>query len=164
MSPQYTNELTPEILASIDNSPFTDEHLAGMSEEARIVIEEQRAFWQQHPVTAIYRLAVVGSQTRNGGTVRMASSGLEIQLSDGQTARVANTGDYVDYPDGTKAEIVTGTGQTLKAKEEGPSVALVGSLLSNGDEIISTPQEQAWIVQRLGVPLAADFLCATADH
>ncbi|PCR16490.1 hypothetical protein CQA65_29450, partial [Klebsiella pneumoniae] len=68
MEKQYTNELTAEILAGMDQSPFTPEQLAAMSDEARALIEEQEAFCHAHPVTTIYRLAVAGCLTRRGGT------------------------------------------------------------------------------------------------
>ena len=67
MNTQYTNELTPAILAGMDISPFTAEQLAAMTDEARELIEEQKAFCRAHPVTAIYRLAVAGCLTRRGG-------------------------------------------------------------------------------------------------
>lgn len=53
MEKQYTNELTAEILAGMDQSPFTPEQLAAMSDEARALIEEQEAFCHAHPVTTI---------------------------------------------------------------------------------------------------------------
>ncbi|MCY1300981.1 hypothetical protein D9M70_505700 [compost metagenome] len=69
---------------------------------------------------------------------------------------MALTGDVVDYPDGSQAEIITGAGQQGQSGER--SAALVGSRLSNGDEIIGTLQGCALIAQRDGVPMANDFL------
>ncbi|WP_251702118.1 hypothetical protein [Metapseudomonas boanensis] len=69
---------------------------------------------------------------------------------------MAQTGDVVDYPDGNQAKIITGAGQEGRSGES--SVALVGSRLSNGDEIIDTLQGCALIAQRDGVPMADDFL------
>ncbi|KGB03256.1 hypothetical protein DR73_2881 [Enterobacteriaceae bacterium ATCC 29904] len=66
---QYINELTPEMLATFDESPFTVEQLAGMNDEARSLIEKQNAYNLAHPVTAAYLIATEGSLTRNGGKV-----------------------------------------------------------------------------------------------
>lgn len=57
MSQQYSNELTPDVLACQDVSPFSPAQLAEMSEEARALIEEQKAFCRAHPVSAIFRIA-----------------------------------------------------------------------------------------------------------
>lgn len=65
----YTNEFTAELKAEIDRSPFSDEQLAAMPEDARAIIAEQEAFHRQHPVTANWRIATAGSQTRMGGMV-----------------------------------------------------------------------------------------------
>ncbi|WP_095996123.1 PAAR domain-containing protein [Serratia oryzae] len=51
---------------------------------------------------------------------------------------VARVGDEVIYPDGSTARIISGAG--FAHMIEGLPVALVGSELDNGDEIISTPQ------------------------
>jgi hypothetical protein len=58
------------------------------------------------------------------------------------------------YADGSTARIVTGAG------EGNSHVALVGSVLSNGDEIINTPQGALLLIAREGVPMADDFLPA----
>ncbi len=39
--------------------------------------------------------------------------------------------------------------------------ALVGSMLDNGDKIISTPQGSCYLVARKDVPMAVDFLAVT---
>ncbi|HDR2789607.1 TPA: hypothetical protein QCJ61_003708 [Enterobacter asburiae] len=44
---------------------------------------------------------------------------------------------------------------------KGAGVALVGSLLDNGDEIISTPQGHTYLVTREGIVSGADFLTIT---
>ncbi|WP_405424492.1 hypothetical protein [Pantoea stewartii] len=41
-------------------------------------------------------------------------------------------------------------------------MALVGSQLDNGDEIISTPQGHSWLVRREGVPMCQSFLAEEA--
>ena len=67
MSQQYTNELTPQILSTMDTSPFTPEQLAEMRDEALALINAQDDYARQHPVVAIWRHATKGSLTRNGG-------------------------------------------------------------------------------------------------
>ncbi|MNE10573.1 hypothetical protein D3C80_1032900 [compost metagenome] len=77
---------------------------------------------------------------------------MEITLHNGQQVRVAQQGDHAVYADGSTAQIVTGAGQ------ENNHFALVGSQLSNGDEIIDTPQDRVYFVARDGVAMAEDFL------
>lgn len=162
MDTQYTNDLTPEILASMDISPFTAEELADMTDEARDLIEEQKAFCRAHPVTAIYRLAVAGCLTRRGGVGDEFSTapddGCKIRLNNGDWASILTVGCTVTYPDGSTAKIISGAGEMYTIEDRG--VALVGSLLDNGDEIISTPQSSSEMVGRDGVPVADDFLVA----
>lgn len=69
MEQQYTNELTPELAASLARPPFSAEKKAGMSEGARQTVEEQEAFLLEHPVVAIYRIALVGSRLSNGDVI-----------------------------------------------------------------------------------------------
>jgi uncharacterized Zn-binding protein involved in type VI secretion len=90
--------------------------------------------------------------------VRAAWNGSEIALEDGHKVNVALEGDEVVYPDGTTARIVTGSGS--KFQKGGKSIALVGSRLSNGDVIISTPQAGCTLNELKGLPMDADFLPA----
>lgn len=156
MDSQYNNELTPELLATMDQSPFTAEQLAGMNDETRALIAEQQEYCRQHPVNAIYRIAVDGSLTRDGGTVSAAYNGNEIELSDGSKVNVALVGDDVVYPNGGTAKIVTGAGRMSEVNGRG--VALVSSRLDNGDEIISTLCNGPMIVGRKGEAMPEDFL------
>lgn len=160
MDTQYTNELTPAILAGMDISPFTAEQLAAMTDEARELIEEQKAFCRAHPVTAIYRLAVAGSLTERGGVADEFNAdpeqGYKNKLSNGQWASVLTEGCTVTYPDGSTARIISSAGSQHTYEDRG--IALVGSLLDNGDVIISTPQSSGMLVGREGVPMADDFL------
>lgn len=156
MDRQYNNELTPEVLATMDQSPFTAEQLAGMNDETRALIFDQQEYCRQHPVNAIYRIAVDGSLTREGGTVRAAYNGNEIELSDGRKVNVALVGDEVVYPDGRTAKIVTGAGKMSEV--DGRGVALVNSHLDNGDEIVSTLCNGPMIVGREGEKMPEDFL------
>ncbi|MCK8688050.1 hypothetical protein M1M10_32120, partial [Pseudomonas umsongensis] len=78
------------------------------------------------------------------------------KLESGLSVRVALKGDYVRYADGSTAQIITGAGQANN------DVALVGSVLSNGDEIINTPQGGYVFIAREGVSMVEDFLPAIA--
>ncbi len=148
----YTNEVSPEFLRTLDKSPFTEQQLAGFNEQTLAVVHENRAYANAHPPIAIYRVATDGSQTRDGGVVQHATSPMELKLDDGQQVRAAQKGDYVVYADGSKAQIVTASGV------EHFNLALVGSHLSNGDEIINTPQVGFLFIDREGVQRAEDFL------
>lgn len=158
MEQQYANELTPELAASLARPPFSAEKKAGMSEGARQTVEEQEEFLREHPVVAIYRIAVDGALTQRGGMVRAAWNGAEIELDGGLKVNIALVGDEVVYPDGTTARIITGSG--AKFQKGGKSIALVGSRLSNGDVIISTPQAGCTLNELKGLPMDADFLPA----
>lgn len=148
----YTNEVTPDLLNQLERSPFTTQQLSSVSERALQIIREQQAYCNAHPPIAIYRVAAEGSQTRNGGIIKKTASQLEFKLADGSQVRAAHKGDYVEYADGTQAYIVTGAG------EDNGDLALVGSYLSNGDQIINTPQDFSVFLERHGIPLAKDFL------
>lgn len=150
---QYTNDLTSEMLAAFDQSPFTAEQLAGMNDEARSLIAKQNTYNLTHPVTAAYLIATEGSLTRDGGTVFSEYSGQQIKTECGKRLNVSRVGDEVRYPNGTTAKISTGVGKT-----SGDSAALVGSSLDNGDEIISSPQGRIRRVVRAGESLPEKFL------
>lgn len=158
MSQQYTNELTPELAASLARPPFSAEKKAAMSERARQLVEEQEVFMREHPVVAIYRIAVDVVLTRRGGGGRAVWNGAEIELDGGQKVNIALVGDEVVYPDGTTARIVTGSGSKFRKGEQ--SIALVGSRLRNGDVIISTPQAGFMLNELKGLPMDDDFLPA----
>jgi len=150
---QYINELTAEMLASFDQSPFTAEQLAKMDEGSQALIAERNAYNLAHPVTAAYLIATEGSLTRDGGTVFSEYNGQQIEIEDGTRLNVSLVGDEVRYPDGTTAKISTGIGNT-----SGDSAALVGSLLDKGDEIISRPQGSVRRAVRAGESLPENFL------
>lgn len=162
MTLQFTNELTPALLAAMDQSPFTAEELAEMSSEARALVAEQAAFCRQHPVNAIYRLAVASCMTERGGVADEFNAdpdqGYKHLLSNGQWASVLTEGCTVSYPNGSTARIISSAGSRHTYEERG--IALVGSELDNGDVIISTPQSAGMLVGRKGVPMPEDFLTA----
>lgn len=152
----YTNEFTPEIRSSLDISPFSAETLSTLSDESLAIIREQEAYIHVHPPVGIFRFAAEGSQTRDGGTVKIASSGVVINLKSGASVQLAQVGDRVVYPDGTAALIATGAGKEHRFGQV--QAALVGSRLDNGDEIINTPQDSLLIIQRSGEAMPVDFL------
>lgn len=151
-SVRYTNEITPEFLRTLDKSPFTQQQLDTFDKQSLEAVSQRQAFTAAHPPSAIYRVAAEGSQTRQGGVVKHATGSIQFKLASGQQVRAALIGDHVHYPDGTEAKIVTGAGKGNN------NVALVGSYLSNGDEIINTPQGAVLIIRREGVDKAEDFL------
>ncbi|MHC8314724.1 hypothetical protein [Pseudomonas sp. LB3P31] len=118
---------------------------------------QRQARTEIHPAIAIFLFATEGSQTRNGGVVHEGTATSNYHLEDGQTVQGARTGDYVIYPDGSQAQIITGGGRAFGGD------ALVGSLLSNGDEIINSPQGACVCVQFKGLPMPEDFLPSVAS-
>lgn len=151
---QYDNTLTPDVYASLYRPDFTDQRKTERDPEVLRIMAEQEAFYKNHPIDAIYRLAVVGSITRRGGVIAHTSSN---QCWSSQPHHhVALVGDSVVYPDGTQATITTGAGGHWQV--EGKPVALVGSCLDNGDEITGTPQLDLMITRHQGIPMRPDFL------
>lgn len=150
----YTNEVSAEYLLHLDDLYLEQQQLDGYSEEVVAWINRQKAFVEAHPPIAIHRVATEGSQTRGGGTIQQVSSSLTFTLDNGWKVRAAQKGDEVVYADGSTARIITGAGKNNS------NIALVGSRLSNGDEIINTLQRRFMIIVREGVPMAEDFLPA----
>ena len=150
----YTNEISREHLRHLDDLYRVQQQWDGCDEKVLSFIRRQKAYVEAHPPIAIYRVATEGSQTRHGGTVQQATSPLEFTLDNGWKIRAAQKGDLVVYADGSTARILTTAG------EANSNVALVGSRLSNGDEIVNTLQRRFMIIVREGVPMAADFLPA----
>ena len=148
----YTNEVSAEFLIELDMPAFSEQQLSGFSEQALKIINERDAQNKAHPAIAIYRVAAEGSQTRNGGVIKKTTSQMAFKLADGSQVRAAHKGDCAVYADGTTARIVTCAG------EANSHIALVGSTLSNGDEIINTPQGSVLLIAREGVQKADDFL------
>lgn len=148
----YTNEISHEALRHLDDLYLEPRLLEGYGEDVAAFVSRQKAFVEAHPPIAIYRVATEGSQTRNGGTIQQVSSSLTFTLDNGWKVRAAQKGDEVVYADGSTARIITGAGKNNS------DIALVGSRLSNGDEIINTLQRRFMIIVREGVPMAEDFL------
>ncbi|MCG9515824.1 PAAR domain-containing protein [Acinetobacter pittii] len=95
------------------------------------ISKAEKLYWNNKPHT-IYYVAVHGAKSQNGGLVNASSNNGKIKgLS------IARVGDEVIYADGTTSKIISGAGTACVV--EGLSVALVGSRLENGDEIIDSP-------------------------
>ncbi|WP_047473109.1 PAAR domain-containing protein [Acinetobacter sp. ZOR0008] len=91
----------------------------------------EKLYWDNKP-HIIYYVAVHGAKTQNDGLVNVSSTNTKIKgLS------IARVGDEVIYADGTTSKIISGAGTACIV--DGSPVALVGSRLENGDEIIESP-------------------------
>ncbi|WP_415871792.1 PAAR domain-containing protein [Acinetobacter pittii] len=91
----------------------------------------EKLYWNNKP-HIIYYVAVHGAKTQNDGLVNVSSTNTKIKgLS------IARVGDEVIYADGTTSKIISGAGTACIV--DGSPVALVGSRLDNGDEIIESP-------------------------
>jgi len=77
-----------------------------------------------------YRFAVKGATTRLGGVLREAPSDFAVSATHHNAARA---GDYIEYGNGRRTQIVTGVG--LPETPNFRALAIVGSLLENGDVI-----------------------------
>lgn len=104
------------------------------------------------PLTLFTESPPKAVKTRDGGVIHQATAPIAFTLDSGRKVYAAQKGDYVVYDDGRKAQIVTGAGQGNS------HLALVGSRLCNGDEIINTLQGGFLLFAREGVPMAQDFL------
>ena len=148
---QYTNELTDEIIKSCAQPPFTPEEIATFDESTQQEVLNLITRLATCPVKLIFRIATVGSLSRNGGIIQKVSGN-----STAGSLRVALVGDKVVYADGSKATTISDAGKARDMQEA--SAALVGNMLDNGDEIISTPQSSNKFVFREGDTLPNGFL------
>jgi hypothetical protein len=153
-SPLYTNEVSSEYLRELDRPHHLPDKVATFHPDTQAQVRANEAHVKAHPAIGIFRVATQGSQTRDGAVIMEGSLPLEFTLPDKRKVRSAKVGDYAIYPDGTKAQIVTGAG------EANSQMALVGSRLSNGDEIINTPENRFVLIAREGLAMDDDFLPA----
>lgn len=142
---KYTNEITTSVIALFKN-PYSVEQLANADDEQRQIFESHVEEMKDRSLVEIWRFATAGSLTLNGGKIEHASANDSLTLKDGSEVSRAMVGDDVVYPDGTRAKIISGSG-SVATNGDGVSFALVGSLLENGDVIISTPQDFALLCQ-----------------
>ena len=98
-------------------------------------------------VVARYPIATIGSRTRRGGEVVLASHG-----EPADDFRIACVGDRVRYPDGSESVIVSGAGHASTYANR--PIALVGSHIANGDRIVARAQSIGEIVVMEGEPIA----------
>ena len=148
---QYIDELTEEIIKSCAQPPFAPAEIATFDESTQLEVLNLTMRLATCPVKLIFRIATVGSLSRNGGIIQKVSGN-----STAGSLRVALVGDKVVYADGSKATTISDAG---KARDmQGASAALVGNMLDNGDEIISTPQSSNKFVFREGDTLSNGFL------
>jgi uncharacterized Zn-binding protein involved in type VI secretion len=148
---QYTNEITPEIRESFSQPPYGEDFFALCDNQTRDALEKINQRATTYALTHMFRFAVVGSLTRNGGVIQHASGN-----STAGGYQMARVGDKVVYADGSEATIISGAGNARIM--QGASAALVGSMLDNGDEIISTPQSRTKLVFREGDVLPEGLL------
>lgn len=110
----------------------------------------EKLYWNNKPYV-IYYVAVHGAKTQNDGLVNASCTNTKIKgLS------IARVGDNVIYADGTTSKIISGAGTTCIV--DGAPVALVGSRLENGDEIIESPNTTIAIRIYKDQPLPQNFL------
>jgi uncharacterized Zn-binding protein involved in type VI secretion len=146
--PQFTNDLTPELLASFITPIFSEAEVAELDSQTRQQLLDRNS----SPVTQIFRTATVGSRTRQGGEI-LAVCSQSVTVGGYFMAQV---GDKVVYPDGSEAMIISGAG--VANMIDGVPVAIVGSELDNGDEIVSTPQGSRLFCLREGDERPEGFL------
>lgn len=127
------------------------EQLEKLSEnDIQQISNAEQLYWNNKPHT-IYHVAVHGSKSKNGGLVNASSN-----ISKIGGLSIARIGDEVIYADGTTSKIISGAGTTCVV--EGLPVALVGSRLENGDEIIDSPNTTIAIRIYKDQPLPQNFL------
>ncbi|USA52334.1 PAAR domain-containing protein [Acinetobacter sp. C32I] len=97
----------------------------------RIAAEQEFMNKQKHKK---FFVATHGSKTKNGGLIRATIN----QKIKAQGHLLAVVGDEAIYEDGTTSKIISGAGEA--GSIEGYDIALVGSRLENGDEIIESLQ------------------------
>lgn len=147
---QYTNEITPELRESSSQSPYYEDFLESLDSKTREKFEDFNKHVSR-PLTYIFRFAVGGSVTRDGGVLCNVSRGSSVG-----DYRMARVGDKVVYADGSEATVISGAGGARIM--QGASAALVGSILDNGDEIISIQQSVSRLIFPEGDTFPKGFL------
>ncbi|MCE6237247.1 PAAR domain-containing protein [Acinetobacter pittii] len=127
------------------------EQLEKLSEnDIQQISNAEQLYWNNKPHT-IYHVAVHGAKSKNGGLINASSNNSKIKgLS------IARVGDEVIYADGTTSKIISGADTACVV--EGLPVALVGSRLANGDEIIDSPNTSVAIRIYKDQPKPKNFL------
>lgn len=122
--------MSPELFLS---KLTQDEILKLSPEEIQERLSAEQEFMNKQPHKD-YIAATNGSKTKNGGLVRATVN----KRVKAEGHLIAAVGDEVIYEDGTTSKIISGAGE--EGKFEGFELALVGSHLENGDEIIDSQQ------------------------
>ena len=122
----------------MDTQPFLyklsqDEVLKLPIDEIQQRIDAEQEFMNKQPHKKFF-VATHGSKTKNGGLIRATLN----QKIKAQGHFIAVVGDEAIYEDGTTSKIISGAGDVGSIDEH--DLALVGSRLENGDEIIESLQ------------------------
>ncbi|MFM0335429.1 hypothetical protein [Paraburkholderia fungorum] len=92
---------------------------------------------QTTPAGTKHHFATIGALTERGGMLRKVTSTFEVR----ETSRnAALMGDFIEYEDGSRAQIITGVG--IPDTPHFKPVAVVGSMLDNGDVITDSPHHK----------------------
>lgn len=91
-------------------------------------------------------IATEGARTFRGGVIECASGVIK-----GTSRKVVRYGDIAVYPDGSIARVVSGCGE--HSLDRGLPLAIVGSELSNGDVIVSSPYQKYTFDEVAGQPI-----------
>ncbi|MFT3847631.1 MAG: XRE family transcriptional regulator [Propionivibrio sp.] len=114
--------------------------------EGQYLVAEFMAKLAARPVKGRYPVATESSTTERCGYV-IATGNLT-----GPDGRVALVGDLVRYPDGSESRIISGAGEASVI--DGKAMALVGSVLENGDRINGPMNDHMVIVEYADEPIA----------
>lgn len=122
----------------MDTQPFL--HQLSQDEISKLSVDEiqkritdEQEFMNKQPHKKFF-VATHGSKTKNGGLIRATFN----QKIKAQGHLIAVVGDEAIYEDGTTSKIISGAGEA--GAIEGRDIALVGSRLENGDEIVESLQ------------------------
>lgn len=151
-TPFYNNEISPERLKELNKPYFSEEQIKSFDAEVTEFIRRNQTERLENPAIAIRLFASEGSQSKRGGVIKKGTSSLIVTIESGEELAIARIGDPVEYPDGSVAYIKTGAGKAFS------NLALVGSRLDNGDEIINSRQNIGHINILKNSPPESDFL------
>lgn len=147
----HTNEFVRKMSKPTLLKDLPIEQLKVLTEtEILTAIEKEKIYFDSLPQKR-YPIALDGAKTKKGGTVKAPFDLVKVK-----GLNIALVGDDVVYEDGTTAKIISGSGSAMRVIGKG--IALVGSHISNDDEIISTPNEVMQIRIFDGEPKPKNFL------
>lgn len=114
-------------------------HLQHTADAGQRMAAEFMARIAAKPIKAVYPVATGASFTERGGKV-MATSPVYLREE-----RLALVGDIVRYADGTQARIISGAGAASVLGDR--QMAIVGSMLDNGDRIVGPVHHDVTFIQ-----------------